>query len=262
MPQDTTTDRILEYPEEPWNGLGYVFPNFGDKETSQNPDILGLVSDIGFRTQQIASTPCALLLSPPKVDTLLSMQGLFDQLRVQLSSLKLADNQPNVKTDNVTPTQEDFRIFPTPYRFIYNRWIKDWVNLSLNGLSMMMQAEDNLQPHKWGELFFKKVGSVYREIEERIALQLLRMDAATVRVDGWKLTEQLIRDNYKPSTWWVDTNGATPRPDELLTPTEDTRKVLVRGIFASMIPRVDTAKPTGSSTKASGSSGDALARAS
>lgn len=261
MAQDTTTDRILEYPEQPWHDLGYVFPNFGDKETSQNPDILGLVSDIGFRTQQIASTPCALLLSPPKVDTLFAIQGLFDQLRVQLSSLTLQDNQRNIKTDNVTPTREDFRIFPTPYRFIYNRWIKDWVNLSLNGLSMMMQAEDNLQPHKWGLMFAEKVGAIYREMEERIALQLLRLDAATVRVKEWKLTEQLIEDNYKPNTWWVGTDGATPRPDELLTPTEDTRKVLVRGIFASMIPRVDTSKPSDGSAKAAGSSGDALARA-
>lgn len=260
--QTTAHDSVLPYPEEPYMGMGYVIPGFGDDVFTANPDIAQLVSDIGRRTQQVASTACALLVQPPKADTLFLMQGLFDALRTNLDSLTVADNQRNISSPHVTPRNRDFLIFPLPFTKLQNPWIIEWLDLSLTGLSMMMQDEENAHKHKWGIQFQQRVGAVYREIEERIGTKLLKLTPAVVQAQDWKLTKELITANYKWSEWYQQTDGAQPVPLDLRPPTEDARKRLVRGIPARLIKRApDNANDPSDAGSSPAAAGNALPRA-
>lgn len=276
MPQPTTSDSILIFPTPPFCDQGFVMPNNGDDDATANQDISTLYAGIGRRLQQISLRADCLSEKPPEIDTLLRIAGLMDYFRTRVTSCTLKDEQTRLATPNVTPRTRDFVVYPC--RLLgYNQWLDDYLQLALDGLSMMAQdADENLRPRQWRQQFYLKVGVVFRGIEERIGDTLLKLPKETVEAPDWKLTKEQIRALYKPSTWYEDDDGRTSVPLDQLPMTEDQMRYITTGIKSRLIPiatpfsqpieeirsrnKAGSAKTAGTNGSETDSSGEALPR--
>lgn len=237
MPTLFGSDRVLLYDVDPWSRLGFGVPNFGNNIGSLSLPIANLVDEIGKIQLHVMTHVDALRDQPPSRNTVERLAKMCARIQSVLANRQQTDSQIRLEPGHATPAPEVFLIHPCPYfksEVTVNRWLREYNQLCMVALTNMMQHSDNNLALTITEKFAKDIWQYFREIQLRLATELLLIERSAAEAPDFRITPALL-DVYAPNTVTVNTESSDVGTPIFGLPTEDDLGPLRKGIPANMI---------------------------
>lgn len=237
MPTIFGTDRVLLYDVDPWGRLGFGCPNFGNNIGSLSLPIANLVDEIGKIQLYVMTHVDAMRDQPPGRNTVERLAKMCARIQSVLALRQQTDGAQRLEPVHATPGPEIFLIHPCPYfksDIVVNRWLREYNQLCMVALTNMMQHSDNNLALTITEKFAKDIWAYFREIQLRLATELLLIERTVAEAPDFKITPTML-DAYAPSTVTVNTEASDVGTPLFGLPTEDDLGPLRKGIPANMI---------------------------
>jgi hypothetical protein len=231
------SDRVLLYDVDPWNRLGFGAPNFGNNVGSLSLPISSLVDEIGQIQLYVMTHVDAMRKQPPGINTVRRIGGMCNRIQTVLAGRQRTDPQTRLEPGHFTPAPEIFRIHPVPYfsgPIVRNKWLKEYNQLCMVGLTNMMQHSDNSLSLVITEKFASDIWQYFREIAILLGTELLGLSRAIVEEPTFKF-EETHYATYNPSAVTVNVESIDSGVPLFGLPTEDDLEPLMVGIPANMI---------------------------
>ncbi len=237
MPTLFGSDRVLLYDVDPWNRLGFGVPNFGNNIGTFSLPIANLVDEIGKIQLHVMTHIDALRDQPPGRNTVERLAKMCARIQSVLANRQKTDSEQRLEPGHATPATEIFMIHPAPYfksEITVNRWLREYNQLCMVALTNMMQHSDNSLALTITEKFAQDIWVYFREIQLRLATELLLIERSIAEAPDFKITPAHL-DAYAPNTVTVNTEASDVGAPLFGLPTEDDLGPLRRGIPANMI---------------------------
>ncbi len=231
------TDQVQWYNNGVWGELGYAVPNFGNDPTTTNGTIAYLVDVIGRNLSAIMQHQDASLRVPPSINTITRIHKLVLRARTILAGRDVEPHEFDMESQHVSPTPEDFVIYPVPFFKVRNRWMKEYANYVLTALSEAMQHTENRKTVEISQAFAGQIGKFYHRVYTNMAIELFGVERSVALAPGFVLTDEQLAA-YEPSAFFTSTEmvDTVPRLDRVFT--EDQLAPLAEGIPVTSLPQL------------------------
>lgn len=233
-----TTDSILHYNVNDFGRAGFAVPNPGNDKVTLNETIGDLVSMIGKQILSINTRADRDLPTPPTINSIRDLHKLYLRARQIVSTRTVEVHEDSYEADHVSPEAQPFLVFPTPYRYVRNRWLKRYTQLMLGLCSDLMQHSENRREFD----ISPNVAGVVRRAMDRmyydIATDLFQKTKEEAKKPEFLLTDADF-SSWNWTTWYVDTERIETVVHSEWVFTEDDLHVLAQGIPATHLPKLD-----------------------
>lgn len=227
-------DALLWYNVPGWDKLGLAVPNFGNDVTSNNQSCLYLLDAIGSNLQSLMFHVDAKLKSPPSINTLRRIHMLCNRGRDILAGRAVGPATANMESDHNAPAPEVFRVYPTPYFTVRNRWMREYAGYMLLAQAEIMQHSENARPFEISTGLAGLVGQYIHRVYKLMATELFQIPADQAEVPNFKLSDAQLAA-YNPAAYFSRTEMTDTTPDLAEQPTEDDIAPLVAGIPVTLL---------------------------
>lgn len=231
------TDRTLLFNVQPWAGLGFGVPNFGENVDTINSALAGLVDEIGKAQLYIMLSNDAMRWKPPSRNTIERLAKLITRVQTVLGGRQQAYNELRLEGIHASPAVEIFTIHPCPFftsDILRNRWLKEYNNYVMIALSNLMQHSDNQVPLTVTKELAEQVFQWFKTIRVLMATELLLIDSKTAAADDFVFTQAMF-DAYDPMKVVTDFEAMDTPGNLRGLPTEDDVRPLFVGYPANVI---------------------------
>lgn len=254
-------DAILWYNVPTWKNLGLAVPNFGDDVASNNLSCLYLVDAIGSNLQSLMFHVDARLKSPPTINTLRRVHMLCNRARDILAGRAIGPAKIGMESDHNAPAPEVFRVYPTPYFLVRNRWLKEWAGYMLLAQAEIIQNSENARAFEISTDLSGRIGQYVQRVYKLMATELFQIPADQADTPTFRLTDAQLAA-YNPAAFFSRTEMTDTVPSFENQPTEDDIAPLVAGIPVTNLPQLGPYPPngltsTGNASQANGAAPEA-----
>lgn len=243
------TDRVLLYNVDPWNRLGFGVAAFGpDNVGTVNQPLHGLADEIGKLQLFVMTHVDANRTAPPSRNTIERLGKMLNRVQKVLGTRQQKLNEIRLEPGHAAPAPMIWTIHPVPFfmapytqsgqpqswAYVRNKWLAEYNQLVMFGLSNLYQHSDNNLALTVTEALATQVYQYFREIKLRMGSELLNIPLDELKVDGFEFTSSHY-DAYDPSGVTINIE-ALDHPGNIWTlPTEDDLRPLLNGIPANLI---------------------------
>lgn len=276
------SDQVRRYAVEPWQGLGFGVPAFGENIVTLNRGLWKLVDETGKAQLGIMTHPDARRYKPPSSNTVKRLFKVLARVHSILSGRAKHYSEDRLEGGHSSPNQHVWNIHPVPYfnsPMLRNGWLLECNDLCMVGLANCMQHSDNVTTFEVTKEFAEQCWQYFFRMKCLLGTELLLEEPEVVKTDEWW-------PQNDPAYWNMGEKAYDPlkvvtsfeyldEPGPLVPstfPTEDALMPLKYGIRADVIatadpppviyPTVPSASGGGSSaasaTAAGGGEGPAL----
>lgn len=231
------SDRPLLYDVEPWNGLGFGVPNFGNNYGTLSTPIWNLASQVSKSQLFIMTHIDAQRTQPPSINTVMRIAKVLNRVQSILQSRMKPFNEIRIEEGHATADLKPWQVNPVPFfsgPVVRNGWLMEYNSLTMTALTNIYQHSDNNLALTVTEAFARDVFPYFKEIRHLVGIELLQLPPATVEAENFVFAEEHYAA-YKP-------DSVTLNFEPLDTPgrlqsraTEDDLRPLFTGFPANMI---------------------------
>lgn len=233
--QKTDNMSLRWYNVGDWKPYYLGFVNYGKRAKSANSDIRLLAATIQQYIQLLTRRPECELPRAPEKGTVHDMILLIRRANNLLGGRLLKDNVIREHLPYNDPAYESHIIYPAQVFRVRNQFLKDCADTALRICTTCIHHADNGFLGYYTEKFKNDVWPGFKQIQKKIAIDLLGLPVEQVDVPGFLLDPAVHLANYSPEAYdvsleeyWVP--SGVPR----LTP--DGWSFITRGIAADDIP--------------------------
>lgn len=247
-----SSDSILAYSVGRFGAAGFAVPNPGNDRVTLNETIADIVAMVGKQMLAINSRADRDMTTPPSINTVRDLHKLYLRVRQIISTRTVEVSERIFETNHVSPESQPFLVFPTPYLYIRNRWLKRYTQLMLTMISDLMQHTENRREFD----ISPSVARIVRQYMDRIyydmATDLFGKDKPTAKAEAFLLTEADFT-GWNWIDWYVGTESIETVVHSEWVFTEDDLAVLSQGIAATNLPKLSPFAGTDNPDAANGS---------
>jgi len=252
-----TEDSVLWYNVPgTFEDAGLGVPNWGNDLGTFNTRIYQLVEMIQTHNQWLMFHRDSDLAAPPDIGLLRSIHKLYERVTVYLNKWAIPFNEEKFKPVHATPVGKIWKVYPTPYFFVNNTFLKDVSGHLLLLACELMQHTENV----YGGDISLRIKEVCASYLNRIYTDMAAFHFGKTKEEtstpGFLLTEADF-ESYDPDAYYTDVERLATVPVFSNVFTEDQVKVLRQGILVTnlqdLTPYPDNVKSLTSNGSGSGS---------
>ena len=167
---------------EVWRQMGLAVAGCGGRLKTAHPTVNFMLNRVGEHLQAVMFHPCARLTRWPEMDVLRVMHNCYVNARDLLNSTLVPDNTERPRATQVGAQAIAFRCWVMPFygSYVRNEYIAMWARRSMELMTMLMQADENMFSYGFSQQFVNLVAVPLRENYKFMLVNLLKVDPTKV----------------------------------------------------------------------------------
>lgn len=231
------SDRPLLYNVQPWAGLGFGVPNFGNNYGTLSTPIWGLAKQVSQSQLFIMTHIDSQRTQAPSRNTVERICKLVNRVHSVLVSRMKEYSDIRLEEGHATADLKAWSIHPVPFfpgPIVRNHWLAEYNQLTMIALTNIYQHSDNNLALTVTSAFAKDVWKYFAEIKRLVGVELLQIPVADISKDDFVFTEA-HHDAYDPENVMINFESLDSPGVLQSRATEDDIRPLFAGYPANQI---------------------------
>lgn len=163
-------DAILPYA---YQGVTFAIPNLGDNIETENASVAELVDLLGRGLAYVSNMRDCFCVTVPTIQFCKDVHNLYVRFNSYVDARTKSDIQPRLDLKHITPVRKVFRLYPTRYFDVKNRYARRWIELGLYGISNIAQLSSiNTWTNDFDTISVREIKKPFAEIYRLMAIEL------------------------------------------------------------------------------------------
>ncbi len=231
------SDRPLLYNVQPWAGLGFGVPNFGNNYGTLSAPIWGMADQVAKTQLFIMTHIDAQRTQAPSRNTVERICKLVNRVNSVLVSRMKDYSDIRLEEGHATADLKPWVIHPVPFfpgPVVRNHWMSEYNQLTMIALTNIYQHSDNNLALTVTAAFARDIWKYFREIKRLVGVELLQIPIDQIEADDFKFADEHY-DAYDPESVMINFESLDSPGVLQSRATEDDIRPLFRGYPANEI---------------------------
>ena len=231
------SDRPLLYNVDPWAGLGFAVPNFGNNYGTLSAPIWGLASQVAQSQLFIMTHIDAQRTQAPSRNTVERIAKLVNRIHSVLVARMKEYSDIRLEEGHATADLKPWMIHPVPFfpgPIVRNHWLSEYNQLTMIALTNIYQHSDNNLALTVTAAFARDIWKYFREIKYLVGIELLGIDVDVIKADEFVFSDEHFQ-SYDPESVMINMESLDSPGVLQSRATEDDIRPLFRGYPANQI---------------------------
>ena len=231
------SDRPLLYNVQPWAGMGFATPNFGNNYGTLSTPIWGLASQVAQSQLYIMTHLDAQRMQAPSRNTVERICKLVNRVHSVLVGRMKEYKDIRLEEGHATADMKIWNIHPVPFfsgSLVRNHWLAEYNQLTMIALTNIYQHSDNSLALTITAAFARDIWKYFNEIKYQVGIELLGIPMEEVKGENFTFKPEHF-DAYDPESVMINFESLDTPGVPQSRATEDDIRPLFRGFPANQI---------------------------